>query len=76
MRFQTYAPFSEPDTSRAAADRCIALGCPNPVVRVFVNKDNRNVRFGVCQFHGERAMKSMTDEQLRRYVFPTLVAEP
>lgn len=51
-------------------ERCIVMGCPNPVVRVLVHKHEASARICLCQFHGERAMKYMTDEQVHRYVFP------
>jgi hypothetical protein len=47
------------------------MGCCNEVVRVLVHQTDDAARFGLCQLHGERAMRYMTDEQVNRYVFPT-----
>ena len=50
--------------------RCIAFGCPNEVVRVYVYKADPRATFGVCAFHGQVIIKWCTDEQVRDYVFP------
>ena len=56
------------NTNRLGGDVCIAPGCTNEVVRVFVHRDGVT-KFAVCAFHGQAIIKHGSDEQVRRYLF-------
>ena len=65
-----------PVLAALAVVRCIALGCPNEVVRVLTHKQDERVMGGLCAHHVRRAILYLTPEQVGGLVFPQAPVTP